>query len=71
MTIIKINGAQIVLRDHHGKEHRRNSSHVKKYWTKKETQHLEEDDGSVIDVPSQHGATTSLSYHPTTTTPNA
>ena len=58
MTIIKINGTQIVHRVHNGKEHRRNSSHVKKYWTMKETQRLEEDDGSIIDVPSQQDATT-------------
>ncbi|CAB4041779.1 Transposon Tf2-9 poly, partial [Paramuricea clavata] len=44
MTITKINGTQIVLTDLHGKQHRRNSSHVKKYWTTSEPNNVEDED---------------------------
>ncbi|CAB4006610.1 Hypothetical predicted protein [Paramuricea clavata] len=53
MTITKINGTQIVLTDLHGKQHRRNSSHVKKYWTTSEPNNVEDEDFVAESQPPQ------------------
>jgi hypothetical protein len=46
MKIIKINGSQIILEDRHGKQHRRNSSHVKKYLKKNPTPSADDEDST-------------------------
>ena len=40
------NGSQIILEDRHGKQHRRNSSHVKKYLKKNPTPSVDDEDST-------------------------
>jgi hypothetical protein len=65
MKIIKINGSQIILEDRHGKQHRRNSSHVKKYLKKHPTLSADDEDStSTNPIPSSEN-------QPETTNPPA
>ena len=54
MKIIKINGSQIILVDCHGKQHRRNSSHVKKYLKKNPATSTDEEDSITTDPITPH-----------------
>ena len=49
MEITKINGSQIILVDHNGKQHRRNSSHVKKYLKENPTLSADDEDSTTTD----------------------